>query len=121
MQDATKTTILNFVLFIVFITFSNSSLAYDPYDCLNDVSSIDTRINIGLATELCSAAWSPEPAKCYQGASEIDEEIPRFIAIELCAGSENAEKTLACYAKSGSRQLNRGLAATLCGANKIKN
>jgi hypothetical protein len=74
-----------------------------------------------LATELCSGSWSPEPAKCYSGVSLIDEEISRGIAIELCAGSLDAKKTLECYSKSGTRNLNRGLATTLCSAKKNKN
>jgi hypothetical protein len=113
--------LIKYAYFTLTITYCTSAFAYNPYDCLNDVASIDSEIPIGLATELCSAAWSSEPAKCYLGISKIDKEIPRGIAIELCAGSVNAEKTLECYAKGGERQLNRGLATTLCGANKIKN
>ncbi|HHB1579620.1 TPA: hypothetical protein ACN983_004743 [Vibrio parahaemolyticus] len=91
--------------------------AYDPYDCLVDVSKVDTEIPIGLATELCSGAWSSEPATCYLGASLVDKEIPRFLAIKLCSGSANAENTLECYAKSAEAELNRGLATSLCGVN----
>src|SRR5690625_5994757 len=106
---------------LLFISYSISVFGYDPYDCLNDVARLDSDIPIGLATVLCSGAWSPEPVKCYAGISLLDEEIPRGIAIDLCAGSVNAEKTLECYAKGGSYELNRGLATTLCGANKTKN
>ncbi|AAZ28825.1 hypothetical protein [Colwellia psychrerythraea] len=115
---------MKYILIFVMITFTNLVIAkdtYDPYDCLNDVARIDPKITNGLATELCSAAWSPEPAKCYAGASKIDDEIPRGTAVELCAGSVNAKNTLACYGNSGSWELNRGLATTLCGVNKIKN
>ena len=112
---------IKYAFFTLTITYSTSTFAYDPYDCLNDLASIDSEILIGLATELCSGTWSSEPVKCYQGISLIDIEILRGIAIELCAGSVNAEKTLECYAKGGTRQLNRGLATTLCGANKTKN
>lgn len=94
-----------------------SSSAYDPYDCLFDISKVDTEIPIGLATELCSGAWSSEPATCYLGASLMDEEITRYLAIKLCSGSLNAEKTLKCYAKSSEAELNRGLATSLCGVN----
>jgi hypothetical protein len=113
--------LLKHAFFILAMTYSASSFAYDPYDCINDVAEIDPETPIGLATELCSATWSSEPVKCYLGISLIDEEIPRGLAIELCSGSVSAEKTLECYAKGGTRQLNRGLAITLCGANKSKN
>ena|SRR5690554_4490956 len=106
---------------ILFISYSTSVFGYDPYECLNDVASLDSDIPVGLATELCSGAWSPEPVKCYAGISLLDKEIPRRIAIDLCAGSVNAERTLECYTKSGTYELNRGLATTLCGANKTKN
>ncbi|WP_165311031.1 hypothetical protein [Vibrio ziniensis] len=105
--------------FFTIVSFiSCSSFAYDPYDCLSDVSKIDKTIPIGLASELCSGAWSEAPASCYIGASLIDEEIPRFLAIKLCSGSVDAERTLKCYAKSADTELNRGLAVTLCGVNK---
>ena len=112
---------LKYTFFFSALIFSASSFAYDPYDCLNDVAKIDTKIPIGLATQLCSATWSSEPVICYAGTSLVDKEMPRGLAIELCAGSVDAKKTLECYAKSGNRKLNRGLATTLCGANKIKN
>jgi hypothetical protein len=105
--------------FIVFVTYGTAAFAYDPLDCLNDIATVDPTINVGLATKLCSGTWTPEPAKCYQKASKIDKEIPRFIAIDLCAGTVSAEKTLDCYQKAGTRrQLNRGLATTLCGVKK---
>ena len=94
---------------------------YDPYECLSDASQIDKEIPVGLATELCSAAWTAEPAKCYAAIYQLDKEIPRGLAVELCAGSDDAVKTLGCYIKSPEWELNRGLAITLCGANKSKN
>lgn len=99
------------------VLLSSSAVAYDPYECLSDVSEIDEEIPVGLATELCSGAWSQEPAKCYVGASVIDKEIPRFLAIKLCSGSKDAMKTLECYAKSADYELNRGLTTSLCGVN----
>lgn len=51
----------------------------------------------------------------------IDTEIPCGLAVELWAGSVDAEKTLDCYARSEETGLNRELAITLCGPNKIKN
>lgn len=99
-------------------TFSNAAFAYDPYDCLNDISTVDSEINIGLATRLCSGSWSPEPVKCYQNISKVDQGISRFIAIDLCAGSVDAEKTIECYANGSARKLNRGLSTTLCGSKK---
>ncbi|CAH6966960.1 conserved exported hypothetical protein [Vibrio chagasii] len=107
-------------LFILLSTLSFSALAYDPYNCIADVAKVDTKISVGLATELCSGAWSNEPAKCYIGASVVDEEIPRFLAIKLCSGSVDAEKTLLCYAKSSDFELSRGSATTLCGVNRYK-
>ena len=94
---------------------------YDPLDCLNDIAEVDPSINVGLATKLCSAAWTPEPVKCYSLVSKEDSSIPRFIAIDLCAGTVNSKKTIECYVKAGTtRQLNRGLATTLCGARKTE-
>ena len=113
--------LLKHIFLTLVMTYSVSSFAYDPYDCINDVAEIDSEISVGLATELCSATWSPEPVKCYLAIPLIDQEIPRGLAIELCSGSVNSEKTLECYSKGGTRQLNRGLAITLCGANKSKN
>jgi hypothetical protein len=105
--------------FIVFVTYGTAAFAYDPLDCLNDIAEVDTTINVGLATKLCSGTWTPEPVKCYQKVSKIDQEIPRFIAIDLCAGTVSAEKTLDCYQKAVTRrQMNRGLATTLCGVKK---
>ena len=99
-----------------------AAFAYDPNDCLNDVAKVDPKINIGLATELCSGAWTPEPAKCYELISTTDEGIVRGIAVELCAGSVDSQKTVACYVKAGTeRKLNRGLSTTLCSARKSKN
>lgn len=110
-------TILKAYLASFFSLLSFSLSAYDPYNCLADVSKIDQEIPIGLATELCSGAWSGEPAACYIGASLVDKEIPRFLAIKLCSGSIDAEKTIQCYAKSADFELNRGLAVSLCGVN----
>ncbi len=116
-----KRKLLYYVVSAFLTTVSFSLFAYNPYDCLDDISEVDSEITVGLATELCSAAWSPEPIKCYLGVSLIDKEMPRGLAIELCAGSVNFENTLECYSKSGNRELNRGLAITLCGANKLEN
>jgi len=106
---------------ILIVTNSKYTFAYDPYDCLNDVAKVDSEITVGLATRLCSGAWTPEPVKCYKNVSNIDDEISRGIAIDLCAGSVSSEKTLKCYSKSGTRELSRGLATTLCGAKKPEN
>ena len=104
------------------MVYSTAAFAYDPIDCLNDVTKIDPEINIGSGTELCSGAWTPEPAKCYGLISKIDEGIIRGIAVELCAGSVNSEKTIACYVKAGTEiKLNRGLSTTLYSARKSKN
>ena len=46
---------------------------------------------------------------------------PRGIAIDLCAGSVSSEMTLECYSKAAAKQMNRGLATTLCGAKKPVN
>ncbi|WP_146174280.1 hypothetical protein [Pseudomonas sp. GV071] len=121
MQQARQSIRIQIILFSLLMSLGHSALAYDPYDCLDDVANVDPEMPIGLATELCSGSWSPEPVNCYQGASKIDEEILRGIAVELCAGSTNAGNTLECYAKSGGRDLNRGLATTLCSAKKGKN
>jgi hypothetical protein len=105
--------------FIVFVTYGTAAFAYDPLDCLNDIATADSEIPIGLATRLCSGSWTPEPVKCYQDASKIDDGIPRSIAIDLCAGTVSSKKTLDCYHQAGARRnLNRGLATTLCGVKK---
>lgn len=105
--------------FIALVTHGTAAFAYDPLDCLNDIASVDSEINIGLATRLCSGTWTPEPVTCYQNVSKIENGIPRGIAIDLCAGTVNSEKTLDCYLQAGTRRhLNRGLATTLCGAKK---
>src|SRR5260370_28755286 len=105
--------------FIVFVTYGTAAFAYDPLDCLNDIATADSEIPIGLATRLCSGTWTPEPVKCYQDASKIDDGIPRSIAIDLCAGTVSSKKTLDCYHQAGARRnLNRGLATTLCGVKK---
>jgi hypothetical protein len=39
-------------------TPSFSAIAYDPLDCLNEVSKVDKDITVGLATKLCSGAWT---------------------------------------------------------------
>lgn len=103
------------------VTYSSVAFAYDPFDCLNDVAKVDSEIIIGLATRLCSGAWTPEPVKCYQDISKIDGDIPRGIAIDLCAGTVSSEKTLECYSKAATNQMSRGLATTLCGAKKPVN
>jgi hypothetical protein len=104
--------------FIVFVTYGTAAFAYDPLDCLNDIAKADSGIPIGLATRLCSGTWTPEPVKCYQNASKIYAGIPRFIAIDLCAGTVSSQKTLDCYQAAANRNLNRGLATTLCGVKK---
>ena len=111
--------IVHIFSFIVFVTYGTAAFAYDPLDCLNDIAIVDSKITIGLATRLCSGTWTPEPVKCYQSVSKIDVGIPRGIAIDLCAGTISSEKTLDCYDQAGKRRnLNRGLATTLCGAKK---
>jgi len=100
------------------LLLGSPALAYDPLDCLDDIARADPKIIVGLATKLCSGAWSPEPVKCYILA-DVDNEIPRGIAIDLCAGSTNAKNTISCYRKAmGDRRLIRALATTLCGAKK---
>jgi hypothetical protein len=91
-----------YVLLLGF-TPSFSAIAYDPLDCLKDISKVDKDIIVGLATKLCSGAWTAEPVKCYAQVSGVDTTIPRGIAIDLCAGSANAENTLKCYEKAGER------------------
>ena len=103
------------------VTHSTDAFAYDPFDCLNDVATVDSEITMGLATRLCSGTWTPEPVKCYQNASKIDNSIPRGIAIDLCAGTVSSQKTLECYSKAATRQMARFLATTLCGAKKPEN
>ena len=107
-------------IFAILIGFTSSfsAFAYDPLDCLDDISRADPEIIVGLATKLCSGAWSPEPVKCYIVVSKVDRSVPRGTAIDLCAGSTSAESTLQCYGKASERGLNRGLATTLCGARK---
>ncbi len=103
------------------VAYGTAAFAYDPLDCLNGIAEVDSSINVGLATRLCSAAWTPEPVKCYVLVSKADDAIPRFIAIDLCAGTVDAERTVECYVKAGTRRkLNRGLSTTLCGAKKIE-
>ena len=105
--------------FIVFVTYGTAAFAYDPLDCLNDVAKADSEIPIGLATRLCSGTWTPEPVICYQNAFKIDDGIARGIVIDLCAGTVSSKKTLDCYHQAATRRnLNRGLATTLCGAKK---
>jgi len=99
-----RTRALSVTFLVIAMVHGTSALAYDPTDCLNDVAELDPKINIGLATELCSGAWTPEPAKCYGLASKVDEGIIRGIAVELCAGSVNSEKTIACYVKAGTKK-----------------
>lgn len=109
-------------IFLVILGFTYSSLAYayDPLDCLDDIAKSDSGIIMGLATRLCSGAWSPEPVKCYIKVSEVDSGVPRGIAIDLCAGSINSENTIKCYIKASDRGIIRGLATTLCGVKKTE-
>ena len=108
-------------LFFCVIAYGSPVLAYDPLDCLDDIVKVDSSITVGLATKLCSGAWSPEPVHCYGAASKVDDGIIRGIAIDLCAGSIDAKKTLECYFRAGAeRKLNRGLSTTLCGAKKME-
>ena len=106
------------VVLLAYLTSSFSALAYDPLDCLDDIARAYPTMIVGLATQLCSAAWSPEPVKCYSLVTNVYNQIPRGIAIDLCAGSTNAKDTVSCYGKAADRGLNRGLATTLCGAKK---
>ena len=109
------------IVFALAATCGTAAAAYDPVDCLSDIAQVDPEINMGMATRLCSSAWTPEPVRCYQGVSKVDDGIPRFIAIDLCAGAADSEKTIACYVKAGTeRKMNRGLATTLCGARKVE-
>jgi hypothetical protein len=114
--------IIHSFFFIIFVTYGTAAFAYDPLDCLNDIATADSEIPIGLATRLCSGTWTPEPVKCYQNASKIDDGITRSIAIDLCAGTVSSKKTLDCYQQAGARRnLNRGLATSLCGVRKPEN
>jgi hypothetical protein len=106
------------VVALLGFTPSFPAMAYDPLDCLQDVSKVDKDIIVGLATRLCSGAWTAEPVKCYAQVSQVDTTIPRGIAIDLCAGSTNAENTLKCYKKAGERSLARFLATRLCGVRE---
>jgi hypothetical protein len=110
------------IIYVVLLGFtpSFSAIAYDPLDCLKNVSKVDKDIVAGLATKLCSGAWTAEPVKCYAEVSRVDTTLPRGIAIDLCAGSANAENTLKCYEKAGERGLVRFLATTLCGVREPK-
>ena len=104
---------------IISLSHGTAAFAYDPVDCFDDIAKVDSGINNGLATRLCSGAWTPEPVHCYQNVPNIDADIPRGIAIDLCAGTVDAGKTLDCYEKASTElKLNRGLATTLCGAKK---
>ena len=108
-----------YVLLLGF-TPSFSAIAYDPLDCLKDASKVDKDISVGLATKLCSGAWTAEPVKCYAQVSRVDTTIPRGIAVDLCAGSSNAENTIKCYAEAMGkrRSLARFLATRLCGVRE---
>ncbi len=107
------------IALVASLAYGTAAFAYDPLDCLNDAVEVDSTIPVGLATRLCSAAWTPEPARCYPMASALDDGIPRFVAVDLCAGTVDAAKTIECYIRAGTqRKLNRGLATTLCGAKK---
>ena len=115
---------LKLITLVVLMGFtpSFSAIAYDPLDCLNDASKVDKGIIVGLATKLCSGAWTAEPVKCYAQVSRVDTTIPRGIAVDLCAGSSNAENTVKCYAEASGkrRSLARFLATTLCGVREPK-
>ena len=113
---------LKLIIYAVLLGFTPSfpAIAYDPLDCLNDASKVDKDIIAGLATKLCSGAWTAEPVKCYAQVSRVDTTIPRGIAIDLCAGSANAENTLKCYEKASESGLARFLATTLCGVREPK-
>lgn len=100
------------------LTPSSAAIAYDPLDCVGDVSKVDKDMIIGLATKLCSGAWTAEPVKCYAQVSKVDTTIPRGIAIDLCAGSADAGNTLQCYKKASERGLARFLATRLCGVRE---
>jgi hypothetical protein len=110
---------IKFLTLSVFCFFTNSYvLAYDPVDCLKDITKADITIPVGLATKLCSASYSSEPVLCYVGVGSIDSGINRGISIDLCAGSTDSAKTLSCYQRASELKLNRALATTLCGAKK---
>jgi hypothetical protein len=112
------------IIYVVLLGFtpSFSAIAYDPLDCLNDAAKVDKDIIIGLATKLCSGAWTAEPVKCYAQVSRVDTTIPRGIAVDLCAGSSNAENTIKCYAEASGkrRSLARFLATRLCGVRESR-
>jgi hypothetical protein len=64
---------LKLIILVVLVGFtpSFSAIAYDPLDCLNDASKVDKDIIVGLATKLCSGAWTAEPVKCYAQISRV--------------------------------------------------
>ena len=110
------------IIYVVLLGFtpSFSAIAYDPLDCLKDASKVDKDIIVGLATKLCSGAWTAEPVKCYAQVSHVDTTIPRGIAIDLCAGSADAGNTLKCYKKASESGLARFLATRLCGVRESR-
>ena len=110
---------LKLMLFAVLLGFtpSFSAIAYDPLDCLNEASKVDKDIIAGLATKLCSGAWTAEPVKCYAQVSRVYSSIPRGIAIDLCSGSANAENTVRCYGKASEK---RSCALSSCKALRSK-
>ena len=110
--------IIRLTMLVACIGASPLASAYDPVDCLKDISKVDPEIIVGLAVKLCSGAYSPEPVKCYAKIGEIDKGIIRGIAIDLCSGSIDADQTIDCYVKAGNEKLNRGLSTTLCGVRK---
>jgi hypothetical protein len=106
--------------FLVLLAFMPSpSLAYDPLDCLKDAGKIAPNITVGLATRLCSAAWSPEPLKCFATIPEVDDGITLGISVELCAGTTDGDRTVQCYRKAWHGGISRGQATTLCSARPI--
>lgn len=113
-------TSLNLKWIVLAIGLANCQVAsaYDPVDCVRDISKIDSEIIVGLAVRLCSGAYSPEPVKCYAKVGEVDRGMIRGIAIDLCSGSIDADRTIDCYVKAGNEKLNRGLSTTLCGVRK---
>jgi hypothetical protein len=126
---------------------SNAS-STEPVKCFVKASDIDSTITVGLSADLCSrstnhvrtllcytdaaeqgfnrgqsvklctGSGSQEPSKCTANISKVDTGISRGIAVDVCSQTTNADKTIACYVKAASA-LNRGLAATLCGAKAV--
>lgn len=108
-------------LLLLLYFVSVHAYAYDPVDCVNDLIKVDPNTVNFIAIRLCSGATSQEPVKCYARAPSKDKEITVGISASLCAGSNNADKTLACYDRAfNSGAFNRGQSRDLCTARYVE-